>query len=170
MAALEASVAGDLPPDLAERRALLAASISERRGDPSGALATLAASDSTAASEARATILERSNDWPGAVRALTDYVARSVPPEGRLDEPQRQALLRLATAAARAGDDAALTAVRQRETARMGSGPLADLFRLLTAEQVRSTADLRRSAQEAALARDLPGQLRSLPPPLRPAP
>ncbi len=170
MAALEASVAGDLPSDLVERRALLAAAISERRGDPSGALAALAASDSTAASEARATILERSNDWPGAVRALTDYVARSVPPEGRLDEPQRQALLRLATAAARAGDDAVLAAVRQRETARMGSGPLADLFRLLTAEQVRSTADLRRSAQEAALARDLPGQLRSLPPPLRQTP
>jgi 2-methylcitrate dehydratase PrpD len=44
----------------------------------------------------------------------------------------------LATAAARAGDDAALAALRQREGARMESGPLADMFRLLTADQVRS--------------------------------
>jgi hypothetical protein len=44
----------------------------------------------------------------------------------------------------------------------MGSGPLADMFRLLTAEQVRSVADLKRSGQEATLARGLPGQLNAL--------
>ena len=37
----------------------------------------------------------------------------------------------------------------------MGAGPLADMFRLLTADQVRSVADLKRSGQEAALARAL---------------
>ena len=86
-------------------------------------------------------------------------------PEGKLDDAQRRTLLRLATAAARAGDQAALTALRQREGARMGSGPLADMFRLLTADQVRSVADLKRSGQETALARELPGQLKALQPP-----
>ena len=42
------------------------------------------------------------------------------------------------------------------------SGPLADMFRLLTADPVRSTTDLKRSGQEATLARRLPGQLKAL--------
>jgi hypothetical protein len=45
---------------------------------------------------------------------------------------------------------------------RMGTGPLADMFRLLTADQVRGVADLKRSGQEAALARSLPGELKAL--------
>ena len=162
LAALDASVAADLPAELAERRTLLVADANARRGDSERALAVLATLDSAAADEARATILERANDWPAAQRALADYAAKTVPAEGKLDDAQRRTLLRLATAAARAGDDAALTALRQRETARMGSGPLADMFRLLTADQVRSVADLKRSGQEAALARELPGQLKAL--------
>ena len=43
----------------------------------------------------------------------------------------------------------------------METGPLADMFRLLTADQVRSVGDLKRSGQEAALARALPGQLKA---------
>jgi hypothetical protein len=46
----------------------------------------------------------------------------------------------------------------------MASGPLADMFRLLTADPVRSTADLKRSGQEATLAGGLPGQLKALQP------
>jgi hypothetical protein len=115
-----------------------------------------------AADEARATILERNNDWAGAERALTDYVTKTVPADGALDDTQRRNLLRLATAAARAGDDPALAGLRQHETARMGTGPLADMFRLLTADQVRSVADLKRSGQEATLARGLPAGLKAL--------
>jgi hypothetical protein len=44
----------------------------------------------------------------------------------------------------------------------MGTGPIADMFRLLTADQVRGVGDLKRSAQEAALARSLPGELKAL--------
>jgi hypothetical protein len=125
-------------------------------------MAALNALDDAAADEARATILERANDWPAAQKALASYVARTVPASGKLDDAQRHALLRLATAASRAGDQAALGALREREVPRMGSGPLADMFRLLTAEQVRSVADLKRSGQEATLARGLPGQLNAL--------
>jgi hypothetical protein len=107
-------------------------------------------------------ILERANDWPGAQKALTAYAAKTVPAEGNLDDAQRRTLLRLATAAARAGDDAALADLRQREGGRMETGPIADMFRLLVAPQVRNTADLKRSGQETALAHDLPGQLKAL--------
>ncbi len=162
--ALDASVAEDLSPDLIERRTLLVAAANARRGDNDRALAALGSLDSAAACEARATILERANDWPAAQRALADYAAKTVPPDGKLDDPQRRTLLRLATAAARAGDDTALTALRQREGGRMETGPLADMFRLLTADKVRGVADLKRSGQEATLARGLPGELRALQP------
>ena len=161
LAALDASVAADLPAELAERRTLLVAAANARRGDSAGALAALGTLDSAAADEARATILERANDWPAAQRALTAYAAKTVPAEGKLDDAQRRTLLRLATATARAGDNAALTELRRREGARMGSGPLADMFRLLTADQISSVADLKRSGQETALARELPGQLKA---------
>ncbi len=167
---LDASVAEDLPAELVERRTLLGAGANARRGDADRALAILGTLDSPASDEARATILERANDWPGAQRALTGYAARTVPHDGKLDDMQRRTLLRLATAAARAGDDGVLTALRQREDARMESGPLADMFRLLTADQVRSTADLKRSGQETALARALPGQLKALQAPERQTP
>jgi hypothetical protein len=162
LAALEASLAPDLPAELTEQRTLLAAAAYARRGDNQQALAALDGLDVAAADEARATILERANDWAGAQRALTAYVVKTVPAEGKLDEAQRRALLRLATAAARAGDDTTLAGLRQRETGRMETGPLADMFRLLTADQVRSVADLQRSGREAALARGLAGQLKAI--------
>jgi hypothetical protein len=162
VAALEASTAGDLPAEMTERRALVLAAANARRGDAEGALSVLSTLDSAAADEARAVILERANDWPAAQRALAGYVTRTVPSNGKLDEAQRRALLRLATAAARAGDETALADLRQRETARMETGPVADMFKLLTAPQVRNVADLKRAGQETALARALPAQLKAL--------
>jgi hypothetical protein len=167
LAALDASEAPGLPNELIQRRALLAAEAYARRGDTGRALAALGTLDEPAADEARATILERANDWAGAEKALASYVARTVPTSGGLDDAQRRALLRLATTAARAGDDAALAGLREHEGPRMGSGPLADMFRLLTADQVRGIADLKRSGQEATLARGLPGQLKALQPAAR---
>lgn len=162
VAALSASDAPDLPADLAERRGLLLAEANAKRGDTANALASLEAIKTAAADDTRATILERAGDWAAAQRALADYAAKTVPSSGGLDDGQRRTLLRLATAAARAGDDAALSDLRQRETARMGQGPLADMFRLLTADQVRSVEDLKRSGQEAALARGLAGDIKAL--------
>ncbi|HXA22834.1 MAG TPA: hypothetical protein VNW90_11065 [Acetobacteraceae bacterium] len=162
LAALAASNAEDPPADLAERRTLLLASAHARLGEADRALAVLSSLDTPSADEARATILERANDWPAAEKALTAYTAKVVPTEGKLDDIQRRSLLRLATAAARAGDDATLTALRQSAGSRMESGPLADMFRLLTADQVRNVGDLKRSGQEAVLARELPSQLKAV--------
>lgn len=170
LTALDEFAAEGLPPGLAERRTLLFAAASARRGDTGRALAALTALGTPAADEARATILERANEWPAAEKALSDYAVHTVPAEGKLDETQRRTLLRLATAAARAGDQAALSELGKREVARMQTGPMADMFRLLTADQVRGVADLRRSGQEAALAHELPAELKALQPAPRQTP
>ncbi len=170
LAALGDSAADDLPPDLVERRMILLADANARRGDADKALTALNSLNTAAADEARASILERGNDWPAAEKALIDYAAKTVPPEGKLDDGHRRTLLRLATAAARAGDEAALATLRQHDTARMETGPLADMFRLLTAGPVRNVADLKRSGQEAALARQLPMGLKALQAPTPPSP
>ncbi len=162
LSALAASAAEGLPSDLVERRMLVSAEANARRGDAERALSTLVATGTADADAARATILERANDWPAAEKALADYTAKIVPAEGAIDEGQRRALLRLATAAARAGDETMLNELRQRNAERMGAGPVADMFRLLTAEQVRGLGDLKRSGKEAALAGTLPDRLKGL--------
>ena len=154
----------DLPSPLFEQRALLAASIYGQRNDVPAAIAALAPLNSAAADEARAAVWEQANDWPAAEQALSAYVARTVPETGDLDDTQRRSLLRLATAAARADDAPALAALRAREEPRIGSGPLADMFRLLTADPVRSTADLPRSKREVGLARAVPDGLKAFQP------
>lgn len=164
LATLAASAAPDLPAPLTERRALVFADASARRGDIGAAVAALVTVGSPAADEARARILEQAKDWPAADRAIADYAARSVPNTGDLNDPQRQILLRYATDAARAGDAASLAALREGQAGRMGTGPLADMFRLLTADDVRGMADLQRAGREVGLARALPDDLKSVHP------
>jgi hypothetical protein len=162
IAALVASSGNDLPDDTVQRRKLLLATATARRGDFAAAVKLIADLDSAEADGLRADIMEQAQDWWGADRALAALVARTIPSEGPLDETQQRVLLRLATAAARAGDDPTLAGLKARESVRMGSGPLADMFRLLTADPVRGTADLQRSRQEAGLARSVPAGLKAL--------
>jgi hypothetical protein len=152
--ALIESASPDIPPELDDQRRLLFARASARRGQIAVANAVLDDIPGQAADEARAEILERAQDWPGAAHALAAFAARTVPASGPLDDAQRNTLLRLATAASRAGDAATLRAVAA-ESKRMGSGPSAAMFRLLTAEPVRAMADLKRAGQEIGLARSL---------------
>jgi hypothetical protein len=162
LAALSDSSADNLPADLTERRTLLLAKAEARNGDVPGAVAALSALHMAAADETRATILEQAQEWAGAEGALRDYVAKTVPDTGRLDDTQRRTLIRLAADAGRAGDQAGLATLRDQDDSRMGTGPLADMFRLLTAGPVQGVADLRRSAQEAVLAHALPQDLKAV--------
>jgi hypothetical protein len=164
LAALAASDAADLPAALNEQRVLLRADAQARWGDVAGAISTLAGLGSAAADEARIDILEQAKDWLGADRALADYVAKTVPETGELDEAARRSVLRLATAAARAGDEATLASLRERQEARMGIGPLADMFHLLTADPVQGTGDLARAVREVGYARALPANLQAMRP------
>ena len=162
IAALYASSAEDLPAALSEQRMLLFAQASARRGDSAGALAALAGLDTPAADEARATVYEQTKNWPAATAALAAYASRSIGAGETLDEPQTRTLMRLATAASQAGDEAILATLRGNALARTGRGPLADLFRLLTAVPITDTVDLKRSRQEMAMARSLPAGLKAL--------
>jgi hypothetical protein len=81
---------------------------------------------------------------------------------GPLDEVGTRTILRLATATARAGDESALAALRGKYTGRMSAGPLGDMFRLLTAEPIRTSGDIERSKQEMSFAESLPASLKAL--------
>ncbi len=164
LAASNPAAAADLPGPLAEQRALLFATASARVGDRARALAALEPLTGLAAGELRATMMEQAGDWPAASQALESLAAQIVPSDGILDDTQRRLLVRLASAASQAGDDAMLERLRTRESPRMVSGPLADMFKLLTADRVRSASDLKRSGREMALARTVPAGLRALEP------
>lgn len=162
LAALGQSSNPDLPPEVKEPRLLISAAALGRMGNVNGAMNALNGLDSLAADETRATILEQARDWGGAKRALGSLVRRTVPETGDLDDAQQRALLRLATAAARAGDETLLSTLREKESTRMPDGPLGDMFRLLTADPVRAVADLGRAKQEIGLARGVPAGLKAL--------
>ena len=65
---------------------------------------------------------------------------------------------------ARAGDETTLAALRDKQEARMGTGPVADMFRLLTSTPVNGTADLTRAGVEVGYARALPANLQAMRP------
>jgi tetratricopeptide (TPR) repeat protein len=158
--ALSESNSADMGDAVRARRALIAARVEAKRGDLPGAVEALATTHTQDADEERAAILERAGDWAGARDALTLLAARAVPdpcasPCGPLDSVQLGIVLRLATAATRAGDDVALTALRDRLGTRVGSGPQGDMFRLLTVQPVRGTADLGRARAEIGVARSV---------------
>lgn len=161
---LDNSEARDLPPDLVEQRTILRAGAIARLGDPASTATLLAPFRTTGAIEARAQILETASDWTGAEQAWTDSVALTLPDSGMLDEAQTRTVLRLATATARAGDDAGLAGLRTKFGNRIGAGPLGDTFRLLTAEPVRTSGDIKRSQQEMNIAASLPANLKALQP------
>jgi hypothetical protein len=162
-ATLAASDDGELPADLSESRGLLLARAQAAAGDVPGALTRLVQIGTPAADEQRATLLEAGKDWPGATAALTRYAASTVPASGALDATQARTLLRLAGAAAQAGDEAVLARIRAEDLARMPQGDMAQLFNVLTEPPVRDAGDLPRAARETTLARAVPDDVQGLP-------
>lgn len=162
LAALRNSDAADLPPPLSEERGLASARAEAAQHDLPGALSTLSVLGTASADELRATLLEAAKDWPGALAALRDLAAKRVAATGPLAPEQQEIVLREASAALQAGDRATLVALREGTGARMGNGPRADLFRLLTDRPVQSPSDLPRAARDVALARGMSQGLQSL--------
>ena len=162
LVASDPAAAADMPASLVEQRALLFATASARVGDRGRALAALAMIRTAAAGELRSTILEQAGDWPAATEALADQAESLLPADGSLNDSQRRLLIRLASAASQAGDQAMLERLRTRESPRMANGPLGDMFRLLTADRVQSASDLKRAGQEMALARTVPDGIKAL--------
>ncbi len=157
-AALSTTDAAGLPAPLMEERGLLDARIHASAHDLGAAVAILSRLGTPAADDLRATVLGETGDWHGSAAALTSYAARTVPQDGALSSGEQDTLIRLASAQAHDGNDAALHALGIKEAARM-TGPRADMFRLLTAAPIGSVGDLHRSSGEMALARAIPAGL-----------
>jgi hypothetical protein len=145
----------DVGASLQARRMLLRARLLERTGKPENALALLANQQSRAASELATSIMEAQHAWASAVTRLQssmtngDFSARS-------EADQQSLILRLARDEAEAGDQAGLHILHETQAARFAASSSASLFAVLTAEPVRSTADLPRSAGEVRTLQALP--------------
>jgi len=157
LSALGATAIDTLPPPVLEARVLTWARATAALGDAARAAAALETLDTPAALELRGRLLEKAKDWNGAAAALRRYADRMLPAEGALTEPQGVTLLRLATAAAQAGDEVMLARLRDHDLARMPPGRTADMFRMLTSTPVELPEDLPRARHEAALAGGLLG-------------
>jgi hypothetical protein len=162
LAALDASEAPALPADLHEQRTMIRAAALASGGDTAAATGLLGSLGTAEAAAARAQVQEDAKDWAAAEKAWADCAALSFPESGQLNDAQARTLLRQATAAARAGDDAGLAALRQAYSGRIGAGSVGDMIRLLTAEPVRTTRDIERSKQEVSMAASLPAGLKAL--------
>ncbi len=156
LATLDATETDKAPDSLAEGRILTRASAMAHGGDRAGAITLLTRLATASASAQRAELQEETGDWTAAEAAWRDCLAASaVPGTGMIGGPAMHTLVRLAAAAARAGDDGGLQTLRETWVDRLPAGPDADAFRLLTAASVQSASDLGRSAEDVKLAASL---------------
>jgi predicted negative regulator of RcsB-dependent stress response len=160
--ALDKSNSPNISSSLTERRSLIRSRALALQGNAEQAVALLAGMNAPAADQLRAEILERKHDWPGAEQALKDLAGHIVPTSGPLTDAQRNTLLHLATAMTHAGDDSGLADLRSREMERMGGGPMADLFHILTEPPIHHLADLPNAEGDLRRAAALPGELNSV--------
>jgi hypothetical protein len=162
--ALDTSAAPDLPASLQTTRAVLRARALADSGQDGAALAVLSALAGAASQDAlemQTHLLEKRNDWHGAITALQSLVRVSMPPGGVLTDVQQDLVLHLASDAARAGDMAVLQQLQDGDAKRLTTGGRAALFQALSQQPIRALADLPRSAREAESERAVPAALAS---------
>ncbi len=160
-AALSATEAADMSAGVRDDRLMVDARVHAMMNDRAGAAAILAKLGTSAADEARATILAEDGDWHGAALALDSVAATKLPDTGPLGPEQQDFVLRLVSAHSQAGDEAALQNLAAKQAGRM-SGARAEMFRLLTSAPVSRMSDLRRIGGEVAMARALPSSLAAI--------
>ncbi|MCU0889483.1 MAG: hypothetical protein MUC64_16000 [Rubritepida sp.] len=161
LAALAATDAERLPASLAAERLILRARAMAASGNRAAALAMLRGLPGAA--EVRVDIAAAQGDWAETTAALAEIAEAQLPPaDAALDEPARRLLVRLAAAAALAGDTATLASLAQTRGAQMASGAFSEPFRLLTADPVAGAVDLPRLAAEVQLARALPRSIAAI--------
>jgi hypothetical protein len=161
IAALDQSLVDDLPDAIADQRAVLRARALVLVGQDDAALRLLAGRGSDDALALQARLLEKARDWHDAETVLTKLVQTHVPAGGALTDAQQDLVLRLASAAAQAGDAALLRQLQDTNASRLSPGTRAEVFQALTAQPVQGVADLARSGREAEAARALPAALAS---------
>ncbi len=166
LGALAASEAERLPVALAADRLIVRARATAASGRTEEGLAMLRGLPGSA--EARIEIGAAHGAWGDVASALAELAEARLPPaDATLDEPSRRLLVRLAAAAALAGDTGTLASLAETRGAQMAHGPFAEPFRLLTANPVAGAADLPRLAAEVQLARALPRSIAAIGGPTR---
>lgn len=160
--ALNGSSGSDLPVDLQERRRLASARSMAALGDAAAALAALEGLTSTLAFEMRATLEEKAGNWRGATDILHRLAGRDLPREGPIDRAGALLVLRLASAAARAGDRQEVASIRSTLMPRIAEPEFRPMLEILTAERVEGVSDFERAAAEAKLALTISGAARSV--------
>lgn len=153
--ALKSTVTETLPPDLLQSRTLVFASSVARLGDMPSAVNALTQLDTLAGDLRLAELAEQAQLWPDAVTAMRRVVSRVVPPGGKLDEDQGRTLLRLASAAAEAGDVAVLGQLRDRDLSTLPQGKTTELLRMMLTTPIGSVGDLPRASREMIAARSV---------------
>jgi hypothetical protein len=162
LAALDSSESAGLPGPLQASRDVLRARALAASGQQEEALRLLSAVTSPEALEVQAQLLEDRKDWRGAETALLALCHANLPQDGKLTVAQQDLLLRVASAAAQAGDIAVLQQLQSANADRLDPGPRSALFQALVQQPLQSLTDLPRSEREAQAARAVPAALTSL--------
>lgn len=149
-----------VPPEYEGQRTMLLARARAAQGDFAGAATVLLTLTSGEANDLRADYYARAGDWQRSLETLDAMVAATLPDTGALNDKQQDLLLREATAAVQAGNGAALKRLAKFEN-RL-TPPRTDLFRVLTATDVKGPEDLPRAARELTIAKTFPERLNAL--------
>ncbi len=115
---LRAADADQVPPQLATRRALVAARLFAKTGHPQEALAALGDGTDPAMLDVKAGLLADTGDWKASEGALAPLVT-ALPAKGLLSAHDEDLVLRFATSAFRAGDKEELRGLERREAGRL---------------------------------------------------
>jgi hypothetical protein len=146
--------------DAEQTRQLLYARAEAQRGNIDTAITMLAGLGSPEADDLRAGLLSARKDWTGAVAALSELERKRLPADAyTLSADQQAIVMRLASAATLAGDQATIDRLRTARGAAMAKGESAIPFQLITSPPVSKTTDLPRAFEEIQLARQLPARL-----------
>lgn len=139
-----------LPDDLNRERLLLEARALTDIGRYDRAMIMLSGLEGEEVEGVRTEILWRARQWSRAALSLAPRLVE-LRPEGKpLDQSARRDILRYAIASSLAGDQPALTRLRNDFGARMNGQPEWPAFQVVTAEDSRDSAEFRNLAAEIA--------------------
>jgi hypothetical protein len=142
IAALAATSAPELTPELLEERGLIFADAMAAQGDFPSARQALIELDTASADRKRGELAEKAKNWPEAEAAWQRALQRAAPASGPLDAETEQILVRLASAAALAKDAQMLARLRADYLPRMAKGRNSALLDFLASGGSASPADL----------------------------
>ncbi len=148
LTALDVSAAEEMPADLIrQRHHLKARALADlRRFDE--ALLLLADDDSSDADRIRADVFWQIQDWKQADQVLARLAFHAGARPGQpLDDTQARYVLNRAVSLTLATDEEGLSRLRQDHGAAMEAGPYADAFRLISANRIEDTTDVRALVQ-----------------------